>query len=216
LHFADPVTRVYWQHLQANPIPKRQLALFLLRSLGAEEGDRPHPVQSPLLLDIKHTYLEHPQTRLVFSLDYTRDWIPFNEQLGFRLIGWVTLDGKDYYMSVNDFGPQLVPGWLSSLVDTELGLTSSPILNSEARELVMGNTHIGLTPLEFQLMQCLVQHEGNAVSRDDVLNEVWGYDYDGGSNVVDRVVHSLRKKLGDQAKCITTVSGIGYKLRWAK
>jgi hypothetical protein len=216
LGFDDPVTRFWWEYVQANPIPKRQLALFLLRSLGAEEGDRAHPVQGALLLDIKHTYLEHPQTRLVFSLDYTKDWIPFNEQLGFRLINWVSLDGKDYYTSVNDFGPQLVPGWLSRLVDTELGFTTAPILNIEARELVMDNTHITLTPLEIHLMQCLVQCEGKAVSRDDLLNEVWGYDYEGGSNVIDRVVNSLRKKFGEQAKCIETVSGVGYKLRWTR
>lgn len=214
LRFEDPVTRLWWEYLQANPIPHRQLALCLLRSLSAEEGDRAHPVQGPLLLDIKHTYLEHPQTRIVFSLDYTRDWIPFNEQLGFRLINWVTLDGKDYYMSVNDFGPQLVPGWLSRLVDTGLGLTTAPILNIEARELVIENTHIGLTPLECRLLQCLIQCEGQAVSRDDMLNDVWGYDYEGASNVIDRVVHSLRKKLGDQAKRIETVSGVGYRLRW--
>jgi DNA-binding response OmpR family regulator len=90
-----------------------------------------------------------------------------------------------------------------------------PILNVEARELVYGDIHIGLTPLEFNLIQYLNEHEGKAVSRDDLLNTVWGYEYDGGSNVVDRMVRSLRKKMGDQSKCIETVAGIGYRLRWA-
>jgi hypothetical protein len=142
LQFDDLVTGLWWQHLRANPIPKRQLALFVLKYLGAENGDGPHPVLGPLVLDLKRNYLEHPQTRLVFTLEHTRDWIPFNEQLGFRLLGWVTLDGKDYYTSVNDFGPQLVPGWLAGLVDSE----------------------IGLTPLEFQLMKYLIQREGKAVN----------------------------------------------------
>ena len=136
------------------------------------------------------------------------------EELGFRLIGSVLLDGKDYYTMVNDFGPQLVPGWLAGLVDTQLGLTRSAVLNVDARELIIGDTHIGLTPLEFNLLRYLDQHEGKAVSRDELLNMVWGYDYDGGSNVVDVIVRSLRKKLGDHANSIETVAGVGYRLRW--
>ena len=210
----DPVTRLWWQYLQENPIPKRQLALFVPKYLGAENGDGAHPVIGPIMLDFKRTYLEHPQTRLVFTLEHTTDWIPSNEQLGFRLLGWVTLDGKDYYMSVNDFGPQLVPGWMAGLVDAEVGLTPPVLLNVESRELVVGDKRVGLTPLELHLLQHLIQCEGKAVSRDDILNEVWGYSYEGGSNVVDRIVRSLRKKLGDEAKAIETVSGVGYKLRW--
>lgn len=216
LQFDDPITRIWWRYLQANPIPKRQLALFVPKYLGAENGDGFHPVLGPLLLDLKRTYLEHPRSRVVFALEHTQDWIPFNEQLGFRILDWITLDGKSYYTSVNDFGSQLVPGWLAGLVDSETGLAPSVVLNVEARELLMENTRISLTPLEFQLMQYLCQREGNAVSRDDLLNEVWGYSYDGGSNVVDRIVRSLRKKLGDHAKSIETVSGVGYKLRWGK
>jgi hypothetical protein len=216
LQFSDPVTRQWWQHLQANPIPKRQLAVFILKYLGAENGDGDHPVIGPIMLDIKRHYLENPQARLVFCLEHNKDWIPFNEGLGFRLLGWVTRDSKEYYMSVYDCGPQLVPGWLAGLVDAEVGLTPPVVLNVESRELVIGDKRIGLTPLELQLMQYLIQREGKAVSRDDVLNEVWGYSYDGGSNVVDRIIRSLRKKLGDQAKAIETVSGVGYKLRWDK
>jgi hypothetical protein len=212
--FDDPLTRHWWQYVQHNPIPTRQLALFVLKYLSAENGDGEHPVMGPLMLDLKRTYLENPQTRLVFVVDHTTDWIPTNEQLGFRLLDWITLDGKAYYMSVNDFGPQLVPGWLAGLVDAEVGLTPPVVLNVESHELVIGDKRIGLTPLELHLLQHLIQREGKAVSRDDILNEVWGYSYEGGSNVVDRMIRSLRKKLGDQAQAIETVSGVGYKLRW--
>jgi DNA-binding response OmpR family regulator len=88
------------------------------------------------------------------------------------------------------------------------------ILNVEAHELTVGGKHIGLTPLEFDLMHYLTQHEGKAVSRDELLNAVWGYEYDGGSNVVDAMVRSLRKKLGAHASCIETIPRVGYKLRW--
>jgi hypothetical protein len=47
----------------------------------------------------------------------------------------------------------------------------------------------------------------------ELETEVWGYDYHGGSNVVDAVVRSLRKKLGDRSSCIETVHGAGYRLR---
>jgi len=115
---------------------------------------------------------------------------------------------------MNDFGPQLVPGWMAGLVDAQLGITPPLILDVEAHQLVVDNKPIELTPLEFSLMHYLMQHEGKAVSRDELLNVVWGYDYDGGSNVVDAMVRSLRKKLGDHAKCIETVASIGYRLRW--
>lgn len=214
LHFDDPITRLYWQHLQANPIPERQLALLILKSLAVDTGDVPSAVQGTLWLDIKRCYVEYAQARRVYTNVLSKSWVPVLEQFGFRCIDSVTLDGKDYTAMVNDFGPQLVPGWLAGLVDTQLGLMRSAVLNVEARALIVGDSHIGLTPLEFNLLHYLNQHEGKAVSRDELLNTVWGYDYDGGSNVVDVIVRSLRKKLGDHAKSIETVAGVGYRLRW--
>jgi DNA-binding response OmpR family regulator len=78
----------------------------------------------------------------------------------------------------------------------------------------MGGTLAALTPLEFELIRYLIQNEGKAISRDELLNSVWGYEYTGGSNVVDGMVRSLRKKLGDYSACIESVSGVGYKLHW--
>ena len=51
------------------------------------------------------------------------------------------------------------------------------------------------------------------LSRDLLLSDVWGYSYTGGSNVVEAVVRSLRKKLQERAACVETVSGVGYKFR---
>ena len=214
LQFDDPITRMYWRHLQANPIPERQLALIILKTLAVETGDVPSAVQATLWLDIKRCYVEYAQARRVYTNILTKSWIPVLEQFGFRVFDSVTLDGKEYTAMVNDFGPQLVPGWLAGLVDTQLGLTRSAVLNVEGRELIFGDLHIGLTPLEFNLINYLNQHEGKAVSRDELLNTVWGYDYDGGSNVVDVIVRSLRKKMGDHARSIETVAGVGYRLRW--
>jgi hypothetical protein len=214
LQFIDPITQLYWQHLLKSPIPERQMALFNLKVLTVETGDAPSAVQGALWLDIKRCYVEYAQARRVYTNVLSKSWIPVLEQFGFRCFGSVNLDGKEYTAMVNDFGPQLVPGWLAGLVATQLGLTRSAILNVEARELIIGDMHIGLTPMEFNLINYLNQHEGKAVSRDELLNTVWGYDYDGGSNVVDAIVRSLRKKLGNHAKSIETVAGVGYRLRW--
>jgi DNA-binding response OmpR family regulator len=103
---------------------------------------------------------------------------------------------------------------MAGLVDAQRGITPPVILDVEAREMTVSGKQISLTSLEFDLMYYLTQHEGKAVSRDALLNAVWGYDYTGGSNVVDARVRSLRKKLGDYASCIESVAGVGYKLRW--
>jgi hypothetical protein len=214
LQFNDAITGPWWQHLQANPIPERQLAGFCLRIIALETGENPSAAQGSLWLDIKRSYMEYPQTRLVYTIFQPKVWIPILDQLGFQHLDPVALDGKDYTAMVNDFGPQLVPGWMAGLVDTQLGISPSVVLNVDARELVVDNKRVGLTPLEFNLIHYLIQHEGKAVSRDELLNMVWGYDYDGGSNVVDAMMRSLRKKLGEKATCIESVAGVGYKLRW--
>ena len=77
----------------------------------------------------------------------------------------------------------------------------------------MRGERIALTPLEFGLFNHLREREGTAVSRQELLREVWGTDYAGGSNVVDAVVRSLRRKLGSAASVVETVRGSGYRLR---
>ena len=87
------------------------------------------------------------------------------------------------------------------------------MLDEGARELVLDGQRIGLTPLEFGVMRHLHQREGEVVTRASLLEDVWGYDYTGGSNVVDARVWSLRKKLGEHAEMIETVPGAGYRFR---
>ena len=72
---------------------------------------------------------------------------------------------------------------------------------------------LALTPLELGVVGHLHVREGKVVSRRDLLQEVWGHDHAGGSNLVDSVVRSLRKKLEADASCIETVRGYGYRFR---
>jgi hypothetical protein len=135
--------------------------------------------------------------------------------LGFRRLPEcdVIVDGMGYHTLMLDFGPASVDGWLAGLVSAELGVEDDGILDQSAQELVIDGQRTALTKLEFSLMQYLTQHEGKAVSRADLLANVWGYDYAGGSNVVDVVVRGLRQKMGDRASLIEAVRGTGYRLR---
>lgn len=214
--FTDSLTSLWWQHLQTNPIPEKQIVLFALCWLGAEAGEEPSPVQGLLWMDLKRTYMEYPQTRRIYNAFRNgKFWVPVFESLGFRVIEpSPVLDSKPYVNVMNDFGPQLVPGWMAGLVDAQLGVTPPVVLDVEARALLVDNKRTRLTPLEFELMRYLIQNEEKAISRDELLNSVWGYEYTGGSNVVDGMVRSLRKKLGHYSDCIETVPGVGYKLHW--
>jgi DNA-binding response OmpR family regulator len=68
-----------------------------------------------------------------------------------------------------------------------------------------------LTAREFTMLEVLMRHAGNVLSREQLLSHVWGYDYDPGSNIVEVYVGYLRRKLGPDA--IETVRGMGYRFR---
>jgi hypothetical protein len=216
--YDDPMTGAWWQQMQTNPVADGHMVLFVLRWIAKDTGEAPSAVQGALWLDIKRAYMQYPQTRRLYGILHdTKTWMPIFGQLGFqRLDTNLTFDGKTFAVLMNDFGPQLVPGWMAGLVDTQLGIERQIHLDKEAHELVLDGERIGLTRLEFSLLCHLSEHHGKAVSRDELLSKVWGYDYDGGSNVVDAMVRSLRKKMGDHAACIETVSGVGYRLRWSR
>lgn len=69
-----------------------------------------------------------------------------------------------------------------------------------------------LTPKEFSLMAALITQPGVVLTRDDLLNRIWGYDFAGQTNTVDVYIRALRNKLGDHRQLIKTVRGVGYKL----
>ncbi len=69
-----------------------------------------------------------------------------------------------------------------------------------------------LTYKEFELLSLLLQNQETVFSRDQILQSIWGYDFDGESRTVDVHVRTLRQKLGDAGSLIETVRGFGYKL----
>ena len=68
-----------------------------------------------------------------------------------------------------------------------------------------------LTYKEFSLLACLMENAGRAYTREQLLETVWGYDYEGGTRTVDVHVQTLRTKLGGSGRFIETVRGVGYR-----
>ena len=213
----DPVAKAWLAHLQEDPLAKGETALFLRRWLSEPEGELPSAIQAAAWLDIKRTYLAlRPKLRRVYLvLAQIAPYAQVATTLGFVPLPdcSVSLDGHNYATAMLDFGPSSVDGWLARLVAAELGMPSGEMLDVDARELVMGDSRIRLTKLEFSVLLHLREREGKAVGREDLIHDVWGYKYDVGSNVVDAVIKSLRKKLGDKSDMIETVAGHGYKFR---
>jgi len=85
-------------------------------------------------------------------------------------------------------------------------------LDSARREVRIDNQPISLRPKEFDLLWAFVQNRGLVLSRDQLLDSVWGYDFYGDTRTVDVHVASLRDKLANSGVIIETVWGIGYKL----
>ncbi|MBA4608667.1 MULTISPECIES: response regulator transcription factor [Aeromicrobium] len=82
-------------------------------------------------------------------------------------------------------------------------------LDVRSRRAFVGDREVDLSAREFALAEVLLRHRGQALSREQLLSHVWGYDFDPGSNIVDVYVGYLRKKLGPEL--VTTVRGVGYR-----
>jgi len=70
---------------------------------------------------------------------------------------------------------------------------------------------IALSPKEYTLLVLLVENKGKVISREQLLNQVWGYNYYGGLRTVDTHINRLRMKLGSKGEAINTIRGFGYK-----
>ena len=89
------------------------------------------------------------------------------------------------------------------------------LVDAGRREVHVGDEEIQLAPKEFDLLWELLDHRGLVLTRDQLLERVWGYTFAGDTRTVDVHVRQLRRKLGD-ASPIVTVWGVGYKVAPAK
>jgi hypothetical protein len=216
LERADPVVAAWSRHAARHPLPPGQRTLTHRRWLAAGTGEGPSGVQAAALLDVKRDYfrLRPHLGRLYLGV---RDPRPFRDAL--RTLGFshfdepVEVGGEPFHLAALDFGPDSVDGWLNRIAAAELGESDQPFLNEHDRSVDLGGTRLQLSPLEFGVLNTLAAHPAAPVSRADLLREVWGTRYAGGSNTVDVVIRSLRKKLGAVGDRIETVRGVGYRLR---
>lgn len=89
------------------------------------------------------------------------------------------------------------------------------VLDSGARSVAFGKVPLQLTKTEFDLLECLIRNRGRVLTRDELLEKVWGWSYDGDTNVVDVYIRYLRQKLDERfdVKSIHTVRGVGYMFK---
>jgi two-component system alkaline phosphatase synthesis response regulator PhoP len=111
-------------------------------------------------------------------------------------------------------------GRMPAMSDEALGLDDDGIIrvgelviDIPGREVRIGGRDVQLTFKEFELLQTLAKNRGTVLTRDQLLDSIWGYDYYGETRTVDVHVRYLRKKLGgDENRYISTVRGLGYKM----
>ena len=126
VHRDDPITRAWMDHLNRQPLPNKQSALFLRRWLAVETGEAPSAVQAACWIDLKRKYLElRPNLRRVYlTVQDLGPYAAVAQRLGFQLLidGSADPDTNGCFTAMLDFGPSSVDGWLARLVATELGV----------------------------------------------------------------------------------------------
>lgn len=85
-------------------------------------------------------------------------------------------------------------------------------LSPQKHKVKVNGEKVSLTLKEFQMLSLLLENKGIVLSRDQILNKVWGYSFDGESRTVDVHIRTLRSKLGEAGDLIITVRGIGYTI----
>lgn len=126
--------------------------------------------------------------------------------------------GADDYIA-KPFGVMELLSRIKALLRRTKAKDTSPVLKSGKVKLDK-NKHIAsvddkevvLSPKEFDLLEYMLANKGIAISRDMILNAVWGYDFIGNSRTVDVHMQTLRQKLGKGGNIIQTVRGLGYRV----
>lgn len=133
-----------------------------------------------------------------------------DELLGFEL-------GVDEYIS-KPFSPKILVARVDAILrrTNQIGqdqiITAGDIeVNKAAHIVTVNGEEIELSFKEFELLTYFIQNKGIALSRENILNNVWNYDYFGDARTIDTHVKKLRSKLGECGKYIVTIWGMGYK-----
>ena len=132
-----------------------------------------------------------------------------DELLGFEL-------GVDEYIS-KPFSPKILVARVEAILRRSLAVKTDSIevggilLDKAAHQVSVDGKQVELSFKEFELLSYFVENQGLALSRENILNHVWNYDYFGDARTIDTHVKKLRSKLGKQGEYIKTIWGMGYK-----
>ncbi len=137
-----------------------------------------------------------------------------DELFGFEL-------GVDEYIS-KPFSPQVLVARVNALL-RRMGKNTQVVksfcgleIDEKSRYVIVNGARLNLTPKEFELLVYLTDNEGRALSRDQILNAVWDFNYYGDVRTVDTHIKKLRLKLGNKGEYIQTVRGLGYRFEVLK
>ncbi|MCI8549915.1 MAG: response regulator transcription factor [Lachnospiraceae bacterium] len=137
-----------------------------------------------------------------------------DELLGFEL-------GVDEYIS-KPFSPKILVARVEAILRRSLAVKTDSIevggilLDKAAHQVSVDGKQVELSFKEFELLSYFVENQGLALSRENILNHVWNYDYFGDARTIDTHVKKLRSKLGKQGEYIKTIWGMGYKFEVEK
>ncbi|MGN0481681.1 MAG: response regulator transcription factor [Lachnospiraceae bacterium] len=125
--------------------------------------------------------------------------------------------GVDEYIT-KPFSPKILTARVDAIVRRTYSIDSNEIINyagieiDKAAHIVrVDGKEVELSYKEFELLTYFFENKGIALSRENILNNVWNYDYFGDARTIDTHVKKLRKKLGEKGDLIRTIWGMGYK-----
>lgn len=193
--FTDGVS--FWQGLREEKNPE---LILLDIMLPGENG-----------MEILHRLKENAATKHIPVIMVTAKGSEYDKVLGLD-------SGADDYIA-KPFGMMELVSRVKAVlrrtqkeeVDTDLSYQDIRICNASHKVFVR-DEEVELTKKEYNLLSYLIRNQGVVLTRDQLLNSIWGYDFDGETRTVDVHVRSLRQKLGNAGDCVTTVRGIGYRI----
>lgn len=104
----------------------------------------------------------------------------------------------------------------NNLVEDNIFIYQGLKVDFKGRVLYIDNEEVYLTPKEFDLLTYFIKNPNTAITRDQLLNKVWGYDYFGDDRTIDSHIKILRNNLGKYRDLIITIRGVGYKFIYEK
>lgn len=187
-----------------------------------EQGIKDYPKINPALIILERQLMGPVGVKFCRQLRQAREGIVLitvveNESIEER-VACLEIGADDYLVKPynRESFLKLVSFYLQpNLTPQEQLRFSDLILDLNSRRLFLNQKGIDLTMKEFELLKCLMSHPREVLTREQILESVWGYDFQGESNVIEVYIRYLRLKIevDGQKRLIHTVRGVGYVLR---